>query len=525
MTISIPSGLSNATVAVRNALERIPNNEPASLIFEPGIHNFYLDGCSKYAPKLSNNNNDERNVAIPIVDRNGLSIEGKGATLLFHGLITPIFIKGSSSITIKDITINFAIPLYIDAVVESFDEKHLSLAIDRNEYDYKIEGSPAAITFDTAEGKICSRDIYLNFIRIDERKNKTPDWGVLNAFVFLGDCTNNPAKLPAGRMFADVEATPTGIKMIYRPECPYRPFKVGEHIFIRDPESSGSPNVIMANSAGVIFKDVTMLAGPGMGFLGQMCSDITFDHVNIRPAEGKNISTNADAIHLIQCNGKVIVRDCNISHALDDALNVHGDYFRVEKVLSSDKLLVRAAAAHHSGFVPYSVGDELIINTPQPLKEKGRAVITAVETNDDETDIVLSFDRDISSFADEGDYTENHNHLPELLFERNKIDDIPEIRVATTKKVVIRDNIFNLCCTDLHFNDLPGFWWESSPSRDVEVTNNIFMRPGPNIRFDLARDCVPERCHKKALVKGNHFADPDNAIIADKLDELIFENL
>lgn len=523
-TISIPSNLPNATIAIQKIIEALPNDgSPVTIKFEPGIHNFYIEGATKHSPKLSNNTFIERNIAIPIIDRKNITIDGEDATLLFHELMTPFFIKNSSSVTIKNLTINFSIPLYIDAIVESFDEKHLSLAIDRNEYEYTVEGSPAAITFKTPDGQLCSRDNYFNIIRIDERKSKVRDWGILNAFLFIGDCTNNPVKLPAGRMFADVEETPTGIKLIYRPECPYRPFKVGEHLFIRNLNSIETPNVIIENSAELNFEGVTMLAGPGMGFLGQMSHNLTFDHVKVIPAEGKNISTDADAIHLVQCSGKVIVRNCKITHALDDALNVHGNYFKVGKVISNDKIIAIAAAWHHKGFVPYSIGDELVFNTPEPLMVKGKATITAIETNEDESEITLSLDRDISSFVCEGDFIENPNHLPELLFENNIIDDIPEIRIATTKKVIIQGNTFNLCCLDLHFNDLTGFWWESSPSTDVEIRNNTFVRHGPNIGFDSFSTKESGRWHKKAVISKNNFADPEKAVRSDKLLELIFE--
>ena len=460
----------------------------------------------------------------PILGRKGLTIEGGGATFLFHEPVTPFVVQDSASVTLRDFTVDCAYPCYTEAVVEDWGERFLRLAIDRERYPFRLEGDPADLVLPGPGGaEFSSRHRCLGLIRIDQRRVKSRDWGVLVAFVFIGDTDASRKGIPAGRLEGDIRETPTGIELRYRPESPTRPFVVGEHLYFSRPMNSNDQSFFFENSSGIAVEGVTVHAGKGIGFLGQMCGDISFDRVSIVPPADRSVSTTADAMHFVQCFGTIAVRDCVISGTLDDALNVHGLYFLADGIPGPDRVSVRPGRDDHRGLVPYRVGDEILFNDPATYRVKGRAVIASVSNRPDRSGIVLGFDRPVEAFAAPGDLVENTTCAAEVIYERNRVADVPEIRLATPRRIVIRDNDFDLCCKDLHFNDLPGYWRESGPTTDVEISGNRFRRPGPNIVFDSERPAEAGRPHRRAVLRGNTFADPGGAVKAVAIAELLRE--
>lgn len=71
----------------------------------------------------------------------------------------------------------------------------------------------------------------------------------------------------------------------------------------------------------------------GFGWLSQMCENLNFDNVSFTPAENYNVSSFADCIHICGCKGYVNITNSYFEHSHDDAINVHGAFLRLKKLL------------------------------------------------------------------------------------------------------------------------------------------------------------------------------------------------
>ena len=71
----------------------------------------FLEGyyCSNTATKQENPNGF-RKTALWLENKNNVTIDGKGATLLIHGIMTPIVLKNCRNITIKNLCIDYFRP-------------------------------------------------------------------------------------------------------------------------------------------------------------------------------------------------------------------------------------------------------------------------------------------------------------------------------------------------------------------------------------------------------------------------------
>ena len=100
---------------------------------------FLLNGyyCSNTAKK-NENPNGFRAVAIYLKQKQNVIIDGNGATLLVHGIMTPILFDGCKNILLKNLTIDYARPTMSEFRVISRNGKNAEIQIHEDSL-YKID--------------------------------------------------------------------------------------------------------------------------------------------------------------------------------------------------------------------------------------------------------------------------------------------------------------------------------------------------------------------------------------------------
>jgi hypothetical protein len=79
---------------------------------------------------------------------------------------------------------------------------------------------------------------------------------------------------------------------------------------------------------------VTLQDMPGMGVLAYNTEDVTLTDFDIEPAAGRLLSITADAVHLMDCTGAVLMQDCELRRMGDDGFNSHGKFLKFTKAIS-----------------------------------------------------------------------------------------------------------------------------------------------------------------------------------------------
>ena len=119
------------------------------------------------------------------------------------------------------------------------------------------------------------------------------------------------------------------------------------HIIVLRHHPRNYPATYVTSSKDVTFRDVKIYHCAGMGVTAQFTENVTLDRVQVtgKAGSGHWFSLAADATHFVYCRGLIHIKDCLFERQLDDAVNIHGIYARVKKVLSEKELLVELV--HH----------------------------------------------------------------------------------------------------------------------------------------------------------------------------------
>jgi parallel beta-helix repeat protein len=229
----------------------------------------------------------------------------------------------------------------------------------------------------------------------------------------------------------------------------------------------------MENSANVRIEDVTITSSYGMGLLAQICEDVTVERMRILPEEGASYSTANDATHFVNCRGQVTVKDSFFDGMLDDALNIHGLYARIERV-DPMGLLVRDMHPGAKGQAIYREGCRVAVMDKQLLIPTKTMVVHKVYSiNADVT--YLTFEEPTDGILP--DMTlEELDGSPEVLFENNTVQHnrARSILLAGKKRTVIRNNLFRSPGASIMFECNGDYWYESGGVDDVSIEENTF---------------------------------------------------
>ena len=296
--------------------------------------------------------------------------------------------------------------------------------------------------------------------------------------------------------------------------------KEGELYLLRHIQYEGTAFSV-GRSSYVVFEDVTIHAGPGVGFIVQdLAHHIRWSNLCIEPDpdlfERIPMSTASDAINIRDCLGYFIIEDSSIGYCYDDCVNIR-DNVGVTTSVNGNTLSLWTVNS-----TAFKVGDSLSFRDPKDYSKKEfTAVVSSRVVADNYTDYTLTLDRNCEGAIAVGDVVcddstqtahviirdsaFHHNRSRGLLLgapdclvencrlERNSTQAI-QINVDLTEgsgvdNMIIRNNVFESCNTRA-FN---------SGSSILFTANNPFSERRPTIYGD---------CFTNILIAHNRFIDP-----------------
>ncbi|MBQ7822365.1 MAG: hypothetical protein IJ391_08800, partial [Clostridia bacterium] len=127
----------------------------------------------------------------------------------------------------------------------------------------------------------------------------------------------------------------------------------------------------------VRLSNITIRSCVGIGVMAQCCKDVTLQKCTVSSEEGKYISSGADATHFVGCTGRIVIEDCLFEHMLDDALNVHGVYFKIHRT-APGKAFVRFCHSATTGLSFFKPGDRVCQMDAHTLIPDKRVTVASV---------------------------------------------------------------------------------------------------------------------------------------------------
>lgn len=464
---------------------------------------YVLEGffCSNTA-KQDENPDGKRFSAVYLNDRKNVIIDGNGATILVHGKMTPILFYRCENITVRNLTIDYAVPTMTEFTVLDSDNGVITIRINEDclwRVDGNVlywcgeKGSDGTVYWENA----CNAP--KRYVKVFSPETETTRDFSRNDLTFqkievigknILKCTllNSAAVLKKGEI-------------------------VQTRNIMRDQVGS-----MFERCRNLTFENLRVKFMHGLGMVSQFSENITFKNCDFTPGENRTIASTADFFQFSGCKGNIVIENCCAFGAQDDYVNVHGTHLRVIETDPSEcSILVRFMHAESWGFQAFETGDDIEFIRWDTLEPYDDARIIAYEKLNN-TDIKIIVSKLPAGIIAGKDVVENITYRPNLYVRNCNFGPTSGrgILATTGGEVIIENNcFFKLCGPALLIEDDCNFWFESGYTKNITFRNNevISCNFGKTMEIAPVIQCTPKVMnevyegfvHERLNVYGNRF--------------------
>lgn len=459
----------NASVVFQKVLKKIKaeyqDGDSVIIRFQKGTYNFYEKGAAEREYYISNHDQDNpKKVGMPLEELKSLTLDGGGASFVFHGRMLPVSLLHSSNSSLKDFSIDFKNP-------------HIAqVEIVRNDPKLGITFRPAPwVKYRVSKDSI--------FEAYGDGWTVRHSWGI-------------PFEKETKRIVYNAGDRGCNTKGAFITEDGYvqAPFwkdktLTSGTVFVMRGWGRPTPGIFLSHNVNTTLTNVKVHYAEGMGLLAQLCENISLDKFNVclkGKDDARYFTTQADATHFSGCKGKIISVNGLYEGMMDDAINVHGTYLKVIKKLDNQTLVARYMHDQSWGFDWGFPGDEVQFIASRTMELiGGKNQIKFIKPVDKASvsgsrEFKITFEGPLPDGVDENIDCgiENLTWTPEVYFAGNVIRNnrARGSLFSTPKKTVVENNLFDhtsgtaiLLCGDCNG------WFETGACREVIIRNNKFV--------------------------------------------------
>ncbi|MGY6650289.1 alpha-1,3-galactosidase-related protein [Wenyingzhuangia sp. IMCC45574] len=533
----------DATPAVLDKMLKLDKKQSNEIKFEKGTYHFYSEkGLEKFC-YISNHDDVMVKTAFPIFGFKNLTIDGQGATFIFHGRMVPFLIDKSENIHVKNVTIDWEVPFHSEGVIVAVDEKNKTFDMSISDaYPYEIRNDQLYFIKEYYEhtlGQTIMYDPQRKAIMFDTESytgltlsKKTKVSRNVKDIKYKYEYDKRSKFFgPLGRenqMY--VKELKPGLVRVFNHKKKLPP--IGMVLTSKGAQSVNriAPAFRVTHTNGFNGTNVNIYHAGGMGIIAENSADLTLDNFNITPSNGRMVSTTADATHFVGCRGKVILKNSTFNNQLDDAMNVHGTYQKIVDVLDANRIGVRMGHSQQQGFPIGKANDAIgLVRLSTSFFPYHKLTIKKIDYINSRYQIV-TFNEELPKGVQQGDLIENLDAYPEVLVENCVISNnrARGLLISTPVSTTVRNNFFS---TEMEAILIPvesGHWYESGNGANITIENNVFQdcqHSGFNrgvIRF-ATDDDNENIAFKNIKILDNTFNQFDNLILqVTNTDGLLF---
>lgn len=376
------------------------------------------------------------NIAFKLNGFEDFIFSGDNTILKFDGLIAPFDIENCKRIRLKRITIDWLHIPYFTANISSIIENSIQIM----PIDSQISGNEPIVSI----------------------QNTDINSGVPGGNAVFENVSN--IKNYDGKYSLSCDAA--------------KQFATSDTLILRNIYNF-APAIHIYRSTNITLEDVTVKAAAGMGIIGQKVNNLNLYRVAVKPGKGRAMSTNTDAVHLINCSGLININTCHFESSGDDALNIHGFYHIVEKIANSRIYTKQPQNSQDYIDVVFEKDHEIeFVNSTTLIPHyKAKIINSGFDKNEDMYFIELSPD-DIKHIKI-GEYISSATEIAALNFENCIVKNLRgRGMLIQTRNVRVRNNLFDSCTGEaIHICTEAG-WYESGSTENIEIYENRFINCG-----------------------------------------------
>ena len=519
----------NSSALIAEALQQIASEADADTVFvtlPKGRYDFYPEGASVREYYISNHDQtNPKQVGIPFEGIKNWVFDGQGAELIFHGRMLPVSLIGSENCTLKNFSIDFENPHITQIKILENDTKKGMITYEVAPWvEYEIKDECLVVK---GEGWELIPETGIAF----EEKSKRLVYNT-------GDLQVGTKKVR--------EIAPRKIL------APWKNSRLipGTVVALR-PWTRPAPGIFIYHAKNTTVENVQVHYAEGMGLLAQLSENITLNRFSVclrGEDDPRYFTTQADATHFSGCKGLIRSVGGLYEGMMDDAINIHGTYLKVQKRIDDHTLMGEYMHSQSYGFEWGCPGDTVqFINSKTMEMLNGVNVIASISTIDKPNEhgakqFILKFREPVDPAVGSGSDTygiENLEWTPEVYFADNTIRNnrARGALFSTPKKTVVEHNVFDhtsgtaiLLCGDCNG------WFETGACKDVLIRGNKFinsltsMYQFTNAVISIYPE-IPDLTHQKKyfhsgiVIENNEFDIFDTPVVyAKSVDGLIFRN-
>lgn len=516
-----PDSRINAVPFVKRAIEACKSKKNPVLVFQKGRYDFWPQYCDEKLYYESNTDVILLRIC-PILLRNfsDLLIDCKGSDFIFHGRMQPFTIDSCQNLTLRNVNIDWDIPMTAQAQVKAVTDNYIDIEINVLESPYLIENEKIVFV---GEGW----------------KSAIRPWGIMEfdrETRLIPEDTGD--KTPLGADYEEYKATEISYGLVRMNHQFKRKPAVGNYLILRH-SARDHAGTFIADSRNITIENMNMYQNCGLGILAQYSENLTFRNSNFVPNLAKNryFGGHDDGFHFSSCKGQITIDSCRFLALMDDPINVHGTSVKIIKVLSDKKLVCRFMHDQSYGFVwtrpSETVGfieNEAMNTTGFGIVESFRALTTR--------EFEITFKDPIPLTTEVGDALENLVWVPDLAI-RNSFFGSNRARgilVTTPGKVIIENNIFESSGSAILISGDANGWYESGAVKNVLIKNNTFNDPCMTSMYEFCEGIISifpiipkpdinKPFHRNIRIENNTFHPFDYPVLYAKSTEgLSFNN-
>ena len=466
-----PENLSSKLQEALTSIHQKYNAEEVTLRFEPGTYHFHPEGAAEKVYYISNHDQpNPKKVGLALENWEALTLDGQGASFVFHGQMLPVSLIQSEACTLKNFSIDFENP-------------HIAqVQIVKNDAEEGITFQPAP----WVKSRINEKGYWETY---GEGWTHVPQAGIAfneetrHLLYQTSDlwCPTNGVKEVSARMFL-------------APDWKDKRLVPGTIVAMRTWQRP-APGIFLAENKDTRLENIKVHYAEGMGLLAQLCENITLEKFSVCLRDGTDpryFTTQADATHFSGCKG--MIRSCGglYEGMMDDAINVHGTYLKIVKRVDNHTVHGQYMHGQSYGFRWGDAGDEVqFVRSATMELLDGKNKIAAIRPVDQPTEkgakvFEIRFEQplDASITEKEGFGIENLEWCPEVYFADNVIRNnrARGSLFSTPKKTLVERNVFDhtsgtaiLLCGDCNG------WFETGACRNVQIRHNKFINSLTNL--------------------------------------------
>ena len=538
-----PDHITNAVKAALSDIKK--SGEEAVLFFPENKYHFFKEDSETRVFHTSNTDSKrfpEKKIAFLLEDMENVTVDGGGSEFIVHGDMMFLAAIRCKNIRFRNFSWDYPSPTTVEMKTVATGKNYADFMLSPGQ-EWQVRGRNivwSETSSKTGETYWSRKNLQKSVLvcHLDLKKHTLVRAGL----------TESP--FMPNRMHAKKLDNRT-VRIKYFGKMP-KSVREGMVFVLCPNKERSTAGAFFWESADIEVENVQPLYLHGFSWLVQMCRNVSFRKCKFVPKEKgeRYITSFADSLHVAGAAGYVHIEDCDFSHDLDDPLNIHGTFMRVEK--SIDPHTVKLIYCHHQqgGFKQFREGDRVAFydrTTLEGIEEEKLYTVKSVtdplcgENGFAET--VVTFEEELPPYVgdkigNEGRYVaENTTYSPDVVIRNCKFSYVPTRGILCTArgKVLIENNEFyGMTMASVYISNDSNQWYESGPVRDMTIRNNTFyiLKSAHKNKGGIFIDPVtkggslPENpIHKNITIDSNIFyMEHDNAVYARSVQNLTITN-